>query len=115
VALGISAQVIRLHLEDGSLIYVTRRDVAGCDQIAQPLGSVLVNLVVIGAHRVLSHNPIRSAASAQFSAITALAQSSPGRVSASAQALYACQEPDACFVRETRVMHRRRMSASVNY
>jgi len=66
-------------------------------------------------HRVLSHNPIRTAASEQFSAITALAQSSPGRVSASAQALYACQEPDACFVRETRVMHRRRMSASVNY
>jgi len=40
-----------VYLGNAALVHVTRRDVAGCDQIAQPLSCVWLYLVVVRWHR----------------------------------------------------------------
>jgi hypothetical protein len=50
VRLRVATEVIGLHLDDGAGVDVARRDVAGRDEVAEPLGCVGLDLVVIGGH-----------------------------------------------------------------
>jgi hypothetical protein len=50
VALGESAQIVRLDLDNGSLVNVTGRDLSGSDKFSQPLGGIGVDLVVVRTH-----------------------------------------------------------------
>lgn len=49
VALDVAAEVVGADFNDAALIYIPWRDVAGRNEIAQPLGGVGVDLVVVGA------------------------------------------------------------------
>lgn len=49
MALDVSPEVVRINVTDASLIYVPRRDVAGRDEVPQPLGGIGINLVVVSA------------------------------------------------------------------
>jgi len=51
VALGVSSKVVRSDIGDASLVNVAGGDVPRGNQVAQPLGCVGVDLVVIGGHR----------------------------------------------------------------
>jgi hypothetical protein len=48
VALGVSGNVIGSDVSDVSLIYISRCNHVGVDQVAQPLSAVRVDLVVVG-------------------------------------------------------------------
>ncbi|SPR97370.1 hypothetical protein CBM2634_A170100 [Cupriavidus taiwanensis] len=50
VALLVSAKVVRSNIPNISLVYVARRDVPCGDQVAQPLGCIGLDLVVVGSH-----------------------------------------------------------------
>jgi hypothetical protein len=50
VALCVAFEVIGTDIDDRSFINVARRDVPSGDQVAEPLGSVGVELVVVGGH-----------------------------------------------------------------
>lgn len=50
MALRESGKVVGANIKDAPFIYFTGRDMPGCNQVAQPLGRVGVNLVVIGGH-----------------------------------------------------------------
>jgi hypothetical protein len=50
VALRESGKITRADIFDTPFINDAWRDVAGLNQVPQPLGSVWVNLVVIGGH-----------------------------------------------------------------
>lgn len=50
VALSVWAEVVRSNIPDVSLVDVARRNVAGGDQVAQPLRGVWLDLVVVGSH-----------------------------------------------------------------
>ena len=49
VALPVSSEVVGPDFNDASLIYIPWRDVAGSNEIPQPLSGVRVDLVVVGA------------------------------------------------------------------
>lgn len=53
VALRESAQVAGVDILNTPFIHISRRDVAGFNQVAQPLGGCRVNLVVVGGHGFL--------------------------------------------------------------
>jgi hypothetical protein len=48
VVLGVPEQVDRVDIRDAPFIHVARRNAAGGDEVAQPLRSLRVELVVIG-------------------------------------------------------------------
>lgn len=48
MALGESAQIVRGDIFNASFVHDARRDVAGVDEVAQPLGGVGIELVVVG-------------------------------------------------------------------
>jgi hypothetical protein len=48
VALGIAGEVAGAHVNDASLVNVSRRDCAGGDEVAEPLSGIGINLVVVG-------------------------------------------------------------------
>jgi hypothetical protein len=50
VALGIRLEVIWGHILDAAFVYVTWRDMPGCNQVPQPLGCVGFDLVIVGRH-----------------------------------------------------------------
>jgi len=50
MALGVSSQVTGANVADISFIDIPRCDLIACDEVAQPLGRVGVDLVVVGAH-----------------------------------------------------------------
>jgi hypothetical protein len=50
MALGVSAQVVWSNILNAPFIYVTWRNVASGDQVAQPPGHVGVEFVVVGGH-----------------------------------------------------------------
>jgi hypothetical protein len=50
MALGVAAQIVGLHVHDASLVNVAWRDVAGCDEVAEPLRCIGVDLVIVGWH-----------------------------------------------------------------
>lgn len=52
VALGVWLEVIGVDIFNAPFVNITRGDVARSDEIAQPLGRKLVNLVVVGSHEV---------------------------------------------------------------
>jgi hypothetical protein len=52
VALGVSAQVVGAHVGDAPLIDVARGDEPFADEIAEPLGRIRINLVVVGGHQL---------------------------------------------------------------
>ncbi|MCY1300997.1 hypothetical protein D9M70_505860 [compost metagenome] len=54
MALGVRAEVIGVHVLDRSFIYVAWRDVAGGNQVAEPLRGIGLNFVVISRHGVSS-------------------------------------------------------------
>lgn len=58
VALRIGAQVVGVDILNAPCVYVAWRDVAGGDEIAQPLGGVGFYFVVVGGH--CSHGPGKS-------------------------------------------------------
>jgi hypothetical protein len=64
VALGISRKFIWPDVFDGSLIYDTWRDVACGHEVAQPLRSKRINLVIKNTHlsskQLVSHHQINS-------------------------------------------------------
>lgn len=49
VALPVSPEVVGPNKSNVSLIYVARRDVASRNEVAEPLSSVWINLVVVSA------------------------------------------------------------------
>jgi hypothetical protein len=50
VALGVASEVIGLNIDDTSLVNVTGSDVSSRNEIAEPLGCIRVDFVVIGIH-----------------------------------------------------------------
>jgi hypothetical protein len=48
VTLRVASDVVGLHVNDGTLVNVSRRDLTGNDEVAEPLSSIGVNLVVVG-------------------------------------------------------------------
>jgi hypothetical protein len=50
MALRIAIEVVGLDINNAPFVYVTWRNVAGVNEIAEPLGCVWINLVVIGRH-----------------------------------------------------------------
>src|SRR6185312_3819157 len=50
VALGISGEFVGSHILDAPCVHDAGRDVAGVDQVAQPLGGVGVDFVVVNGH-----------------------------------------------------------------
>ncbi len=48
VALRVSGEVRRLDVDDRTLVDVARRDMAGCDEVAEPLRGIGIDLVVVG-------------------------------------------------------------------
>lgn len=53
VALREAAQVAGVDIFDTPFIHIAGRDVAGLDQVAQPLSGCRVNFVVVGSHDFL--------------------------------------------------------------
>ncbi len=62
MALDVAGKVGRPNISDRSFVNVAGRDVAGFDEVAEPLGGIGVNLVVIrgGGHEGGSHQPERA-------------------------------------------------------
>jgi hypothetical protein len=54
VALVIASQVISLYLKNAALVHIARRNQVARNQVAQPLRSVGVELVVISGHGVVA-------------------------------------------------------------
>jgi hypothetical protein len=54
VALGVAAQLGRVEVDDGSLIDNAGSDVAGGDEVAEPLCSIGIDLVVEGGHGLIA-------------------------------------------------------------
>lgn len=54
MALPVSGKVVGLNIHDAPCIDMARRDQAGVDEVAQPLGGVRVEFVVVGSHTALS-------------------------------------------------------------
>jgi hypothetical protein len=50
VALGVATEVVGLDLEDASLVNVAGGDVSSVDKVAEPLGGVWVDFIVVGFH-----------------------------------------------------------------
>ncbi|MGV1823306.1 hypothetical protein [Agrobacterium vitis] len=48
--MDITLEVVGMDIHDAPFINVTRRDMASSDQVAQPLGRIRVDLVVVGRH-----------------------------------------------------------------
>jgi hypothetical protein len=73
VALGVFSEIVWSDIGNASFVNVAGRDVAGRDQVAQPLGRIRVELVVIGGHALTPARFIfsRSRISAAFSGLAA--------------------------------------------
>ena len=50
MGLGITAEIVGLHVNDAALVNVAGRDVTSLDEVAEPLRCIGVNLVVIRGH-----------------------------------------------------------------
>jgi len=50
MALGVAAEIVGSHVNNASLVNVAWRDVSGVDEVAEPLGGIGVNLVVVCGH-----------------------------------------------------------------
>ena len=55
VALRVACEVIGCHVLDIARVHVARRDVAGRDQVAEPLRGIRLVLVVVGAAHQSHH------------------------------------------------------------
>lgn len=53
MALCVSGKLIWSNIDDAPFIHVAGRDVPGFNQVAQPLGGVRVEFVVVGSHLLL--------------------------------------------------------------
>lgn len=76
VALRVSAQVVRSDIGNAPFVNVAGRDVAGSNQVPQPLRRVGINFVVIGAHGHAPFSPFTKAC------ISAASRARPSRCSA---------------------------------
>jgi hypothetical protein len=47
VALAVSAQIVGPHVGDAALVDIAGRDVSGGDEVAQPLGGIGIDLIVV--------------------------------------------------------------------
>jgi hypothetical protein len=50
MALRIAPEIAGSHVDDASLVDIAWRDVSGGDEVAEPLGGIRVDLVVVGGH-----------------------------------------------------------------
>jgi hypothetical protein len=50
MALRVAPQIVGPHVDDGSLVDIAWCDVSGGDEVAEPLGGIGIDLVVVGGH-----------------------------------------------------------------
>jgi len=51
MALSIASEVVGPHVDDAALVNIAWRDVAGRDEVSEPLSGIRVNLAVVGGHK----------------------------------------------------------------
>jgi hypothetical protein len=69
MALGVSAKVVWSNILNAPFVYVTRCDMTGCNEIAQPLRRIRIDLVVIRGHSILGVTIQQPAAASAKTAI----------------------------------------------
>ena len=72
VALHVSGEVVGCDIQNAPFIHVAGRDVAGGDQVAQPLRCVGVDLVVVGGRHYSATSSSTTPASANIAWVLAI-------------------------------------------
>jgi hypothetical protein len=58
--LGIPAEIVGSHVNDAALVNIASCDVTGVDEVAEPLRSIFVDLVIVSGHS--GRRPLRAVA-----------------------------------------------------